>query len=94
MTDEKKDIRHTVTMEKREKISITGVLDVISFDEEMIVAETEMGALILKGINLHVNKLNLEKGDLDIDGEIYSLTYEENGSIGKDKGSLFSKIFK
>lgn len=95
MADEKKtSSNHTVIMEQRENISITGVLDVISFDEEAIIAETEMGVIILKGTNLHVSKLNLEKGELNVDGEVYSLAYEESGSFGKDKGSFFSKIFK
>lgn len=94
MAEEKKISKHSVIMEQRENISITGVIDVISFDEEAIVSETEMGVLILKGLNLHVNRLNLEKGELDVDGEIFSLTYEESGSYGKVGGSFFSKIFK
>lgn len=94
MPDEKKTVKHTIVMEQRENISVTGVVDVISFDEEAIIAETEMGVLILKGINLHVNRLNLDKGELEIDGEINSLNYEESGSYGKVGGSFFSKIFK
>ena len=93
MSEENK-IKHNITIANRQNISITGVLDVISFDEEMIVAETEMGIMILKGMNLHVNKLDLNRGDLDIDGEIYSLLYEEKNTYGKPAGSFFSKIFR
>lgn len=95
MADEKKAVsKHIVTIDRREALSVTGVLDVVSFDEETIVAETELGILILKGNNLHVNKLNLENGDLQIDGDICSLTYEEQTSFAKSKGSLLGKLFK
>lgn len=86
--------RHTLIMTEREHISITGIVDVISFDEEMILAETDMGVLILKGSNLHVNRLSLEKGDLDIEGHIDSLNYEEQHSMSKNRASLLSKLFK
>lgn len=94
MTDERKISLHTVIMQQRHKISVTGVLDVISFDEEMIVAETDMGVLILKGINLHVSRLSLEKGELDIEGEAASLMYEDTAAYGKPGGSFFGRIFK
>lgn len=86
--------KHTIAMSGRESIAITGVLDVISFDEIEVITETELGALILKGINLHVNKLNLESGELSIDGQIYSVTYEDQNNYGKNKPSILSKIFK
>lgn len=85
---------HTVVMENRDHISITGVIDVLSFDEATIMADTDMGILIIKGEGLHVNKLNLENGELFIDGEIESLEYSESNSFGKSKGSILSKIFK
>lgn len=88
------DMTHTIKMEQRENIFITGVNDVISFDEEAVIADTQMDILIIRGQNLHVNKLNLEDGELSIDGEITGLNYEQQGSIGKNKSSFFSKIFK
>ncbi|MDR1001604.1 MAG: sporulation protein YabP [Clostridiales bacterium] len=95
MPDEKKSSsRHSVLIDRRNSVSITGVLDVISFDEETIIAETEMGVLILRGINLHVNKLNLDSGELVVDGEISSVTYEDSGHFGKNKQNLLSKLFK
>lgn len=92
--DKRSASRHTVTMERRERVSVTGVIDVISFDEETIIAETEMGILILRGGNLHVNRLNLENGELDVDGEIYSLTYEEPQGFAKGKSSFLSRLLK
>lgn len=93
MSEDKKN-KHNITILDRTNIKITGVLDVISFDEELIVSETELGVLILKGINFHINKLNLDSGDLEIDGEILSLVYEDKNMYGKSSGGLFSKIFK
>ncbi len=81
-------------MDNRENIFITGVNDVISFDEETVVADTNMEILIIHGRNLHVNKLNLDEGQLSIDGEIDGIRYEQQGALGKNKTSLFNKIFK
>jgi sporulation protein YabP len=86
--------RHTVFLEGREKIAITGVVDVISFDEEAVYCETEKGVMILKGINFHVTKLNLDNGELDIEGEVYNITYEDAGAFSKGKSSFLGKIFR
>ncbi|WP_317366979.1 sporulation protein YabP [uncultured Tyzzerella sp.] len=93
MSEEKRN-KHNISILDRTNIKITGVIDVISFDEEIIVSETELGILILKGLNFHINKLNLDSGDLEITGEIYSLVYEDKSSYGKPGGSILSKIFK
>lgn len=84
--------KHKIILEKRQRAIITGILDVISFDDELIATETEMGTLVIKGTNLHVNSLNIEKGELEIDGEIDNLNYEE--SHGKAGKNLLGKIFR
>ncbi len=84
--------KHCITITRREKLSATGVLEVLSFDDENIVAQTDNGIMILRGYNLHINSLNLEKGSLDVDGNITSLGYDDE-EYGK-KGSILSKIFK
>lgn len=89
---EEKNFRHNIILENREKVVVTGVTDVISFDEDVVVSETEMGILIIKGENLHVNTLSLEKGELNIDGMVYCLNYEEKGH--SERGSLFGRIFR
>ena len=95
MADERKSAgRHTVMLDRRESISITGVIDVLSFDEETIITETELGVLVLRGENLHVNRLNLETGDLDIDGSISNLSYEDSAGYGKGGRSILSKLFR
>ncbi len=89
---EEKSFKHSVIMENRGKLAVTGVVDVISFDEDVIVAETEMGVLIIKGENLHINSIILEKGQMDVDGLIFNLGYEEKGHA--ERSSLFGRIFK
>lgn len=93
MIDDRKSTKHVVTLDKRENISVTGVLDVLSFDEETVVVETDMGVLVMSGFNLHVSKLNLDVGELEVDGEINSLNYEDD-KLSNKKGSFLSKIFK
>jgi len=97
MADEKKGVsRHSVTIDRRNTISVTGVLDVISFDEETIIAETEMNVLIIRGTNLHVNRLHLDSGELSVDGDIASVVYDDSavGGFSKAKTSLISRLFK
>jgi len=95
--DEKKaqrpNARHTLVVDRRESVSITGVTDVISFDEETIIAETDMGILLIRGGNLHVNRLNLESGELAVDGMISSLSYEDRAGFNKGK-SWLGRLFK
>ena len=95
MSEERRVSKHKLTIEHRENVAVTGVVDVISFDEEQVVCDTDIGVLILRGENLHVNNLNLDSGLLDVFGEIISVNYEEQGTgHGKSKGTFFSKIFK
>jgi len=83
--------KHKVIIEKREKLFITGILEVMRFDEDEIVTETDLGMLLIKGENLHVNALNLEKGELEIDGKINGMNYAEEKIQTKN---ILEKIFK
>ena len=86
---------HKVTMEGRRSGTVTGVSDVLSFDVGEVVLRTEDGLLMIKGEELHVSRLTLEKGEVDIDGKIDSLTYTGGQGKKADKGtSLFRKIFQ
>jgi len=91
-----KTSKHRLVVDQRESIAISGVVDVISFDEEQVVCETDIGVMILRGTNLHVSNLNLDNGSLDIFGRLEGIAYEDTGGPGKSgrKGSLFGKIFK
>lgn len=80
-------------LEGRKKLSITGVIDIDSFNEQGVIALTELGVLIIKGIDLHINKLNVESGDVTIQGErIDSLTYTDIHD--KKTGSILKSLFK
>lgn len=68
---------HKVVLTNRKAGSFAGILDVISFDIAEILLETEMGMLHVKGKDLHVNRLNLEKGEVDIEGTIEALSYTQ-----------------
>ncbi len=93
MTDEKKipKFPHSVIMEDRKKLSISGVTDIDSFDEQTVIAITEMGELTIRGWNLHITRLNLEQSELIVDGEISSLTYTDTRPQAK---GFFAKVLR
>ena len=66
MIEEKKDVKlsHNLILKERKSLNISGVLDVDSFDDNAVVAYTDLGELTIKGSNLHINKINLDSGDL------------------------------
>lgn len=67
---------HTIHVDNRMRISITGVMDVVSFNEQDAVLLTEAGPLNIAGNNLHLSKLNLEDGQICIEGELLGMDYE------------------
>lgn len=83
---------HSLTLDERSRAVITGVEDVDSFNEQMIVLNTSAGAMTLMGEQLNVSKLNLEDGQLVIEGHIAALEYDERK--GRAKGSALSRLFK
>ncbi len=90
--EDKRRSKHSISMENREFLSITGVIDVISFDEEIVVSETDEGILIVRGYDLHVSNLNLDGGQLTIDGKISSLSYDDTPA--QKSSSFLKQIFK
>lgn len=92
--EEKNGISHNIRLNSREKGFMDGILDVISFDENMIVLDTDMGLLTIKGKDLHVSRLTLEKGEMDIEGRVDSFVYSSNESYRKAGQSLLSRLFK
>ena len=86
---------HKVTMTNRKSCAINGVKDVLSFDEREILLETEQGMLMIKGDELHVNRLTLDKGEVDIDGKVDSFTYSDVSNSSSNKNESFlSKLFR
>jgi len=90
-TTKRVDLPHNIIMEGRERLSISGVEDVESFDEESIVIYTSKGMLIVRGEGLHIEKLSLDGGDLAVEGRVQSLRYEETM---KEKGGFLARLFK
>lgn len=80
---------HSVIMEERKKLSVSGVNDVESFDDTQIVMHTVCGDLIIKGSDLQIDKLSLDTGDVNVTGLISELSYEEVAP----SGSLWTKLF-
>ena len=72
-------------------LTATGVSNVDSFDEDTIIAYTDLGEIVIKGKGLHISKLNLETGEMNLDGEINSVSYSENQSAST---GFLSKLFK
>ena len=93
MEDKKIQGMHNLIMENRSKLNLSGVKDIHSFDDELVLVETELGILTIKGMDLKMNKLNLDNSELCIEGKIIALAYSEN-DIGKKNGSMLGKIFK
>ena len=85
---------HKVTMTNRRSCIINGVNDVLSFDVHEILLETEQGMLMIKGDDLHVSRLTLEKGEVDIEGRIDSFTYSDAAGTGHKGESLIAKLFR
>jgi sporulation protein YabP len=81
---------HNVIMEDRSRLSVSGVIDVESFDDRQIVAKTAKGSLIIRGSELHIDKLSLDLGELVVTGLVTDLGYEETAP----GGSLWSRLFK
>lgn len=87
------NVIQNLILENREKLNISGVLDVLSFDDQLILLETQLGLLTVKGEKLRVNKLNLDSEEVIVDGIIQNLSYS-NSELNKKGSNLFSKIFK
>ena len=86
-------LNHSVTVNERKNIIITGVKKIESFDEEEFFMETSMGNLTLKGENLEIIKLDTYQGNVSIKGKLDSISYSEGESKEKE-GGIFNKLFK
>ena len=88
-----KAMPNNIILENREKLSISGVSDVESFDEKAIVVYTDDDLITVKGNELHINKLSIDIGELVIEGYVDSIVYNMGGGKA-NKGSFFSSFFK
>ena len=82
---------HSIVLEGRRKLSVSGVEDVERFDEEVIIAGTPKGTLLIKGHEMQMEKLSLDSGEIVVEGTIDSLEYEDD--VRPSEG-FFSRLFK
>ena len=97
MEENKKNFNtfQNIVLENREKLNVTGINDVFSFDAQIIIIETELGLLTIKGEDLKINKLRLDTSDFIVEGRIDSLNYSNQEASSNKKGkNILSKIFK
>lgn len=87
------NIVQNIVLENREKLNVSGVNDVLSFDDQVVMVDTELGLLTVKGENIRINKLSLDTAEVIVEGEIASLSYSQNKQE-KNTGTILSKIFK
>jgi len=79
---------HKLSLDERKKLTVTGVKEVVSFDEEAIILGTVLGILVVQGQGLKLKQLTLEGGCVAVEGQIESLTYEQQ----KQGGSLLRRL--
>lgn len=82
---------HNVIMENRHSLSLSGVRDVDSFDEQSVVVLTELGELTVRGENLHISRLDQETGELDMSGEINELLYSQ---LKQERKGLLARLMR
>lgn len=85
-------VPHHVVIEERKSLTVSGVEDVERFDENSIVLSTSKGAMVVAGSDLHIEKLSLDGGDLKVEGDIDSVSYEDDA--GPVKGGFFSRLLR
>ena len=82
---------HRVSLDEREVLSVSGVEEVERFDENEIVMATVRGTLVVRGEGLHIEKLSLDGGELKVEGNVDSLSYEDEG--GGERVGFFARLF-
>ena len=87
------NVVQNLILENREKLTITGVVDVLSFEDQIVIVETQLGLLTIKGEDLRINKLSLDSLEVIIEGQIFNLGYSDD-NLKKNSVSLLGKIFK
>jgi len=92
MQEQKPAMPHNVILEDRRMLTVSGVSDVDSFDEHSVTVFTDLGELVVRGNDLHINRLSVEVGELLLEGSITSLTYQDNAP--RTPGGFFSKVFR
>lgn len=97
MIEEKKvqrPVAQNLILENREKLNISGVMEVGSFNEDFVSMKTQLGELMVYGNGLKINKLNLDNSEVLIEGNVQCLEYSDKNKGKTLGGGIFSKLFK
>lgn len=89
MAEERMAIPHKLTLNERKKLTVTGVTEVVSFEENAVILKTALGTLMIQGNQLQLKTLSLEGGQVDVEGSVSALIYEEPRSAGGVLRRLF-----
>lgn len=92
--EERPALSHSFSLKNRRELTLTGVTDVVSFDSGEVFLETSEGMLMIKGRELHMSHLTVEKGEVRVDGQIDSLVYSDSHKAAKQAGKLVGRLFK
>ncbi|MGL4731749.1 MAG: sporulation protein YabP [Clostridium sp.] len=88
------DKKSYLTLDSRKKMTIDGVLEIISFDEEEILLNTVLGSMDIRGENLKMNKLDVQNGDVMISGKITYIVYTSDEKKPRKAKGVFAKLFR
>ena len=83
---------HRLTLEDRQRLTVSGVEEVESFDENGIVMHTGQGTLVVRGSGLHIEQLSVDGGQLRVEGDVDALTYES--TVTRGGGGFFSRLLR
>ena len=82
---------HNLILEERGSLTVTGVEDIDSFDDQTVVIYTGLGELTVRGNQLHIERIDLQAGELELQGQVYALTYADQPAV---RGGFFARIFR
>ena len=82
---------HNVILEGRRRMTLSGITDVDSFDEQLVVLYCDTGQIAIRGEQLHISRIDVESGNLSLEGEIDSLEYTDNVAV---RGSIWARLFR
>lgn len=85
---------HKLSVDNRKRTCLTGIKDVVAFDVNQVLLESSMGMILIKGNDLKVTRLSLEKGEVDVDGHVDGITYSEVKAYGEKGKSIIKRMFK
>ncbi len=84
---------HSLILDRRKSCKMTGVRDVVAFDEHIVLLKTEMGELEIRGEGLHMKQLVVENGTVEIEGTVSGFEYQDNG-IQKQGESFWKRLLR